>query len=98
MKDLFRLINDEISSSKDKLELLKSSTISEKAKKLHVFSDEIQKLNKTLPEIINSFIKSNGINDIQEKEIKDFTNNAMTDFIVKSDVPGINPNFKVDIQ
>lgn len=97
MKDLFNSINAEISLSKSKIENLKSSSIHEKAIKLDIFATEIQRLNTVLTNRLKSFFNGNDLTEQQVKKIKDFTDNAMTDFITKSGVPGINPNFKLDI-
>jgi hypothetical protein len=97
MKNLFNSINEEISLSKSKFENLKASTLHETSMKFNIFTVEVQRLNTLLTARINSFLKNNDLTDQQVKEIKDFTDKAMTDFITNSGMPGINPNFKIDI-
>jgi len=98
MKNLFNTIDKEILSSKSKFENIDSSTIHGLSQKFGIFSTELQRLDNVLKDIINAFLKSNDLSDLQEKEIKDYTSKAMTDFITKSGVPGINPDFKIDIK
>ncbi len=97
MKNLFNSINEEISLSKSNFESLKSSSLHETSVKFNIFTAEVQRLNTVLTDRLNSFFKDNDLTDQQVKEIKDFTDKAMTDFITKSGIPGINPNFKIDI-
>ena len=97
MKNLFNSINEEISLSISKFENLESSSLRGTAEKFNIFTTEVQRLNSVLTDKLKSFFKDNDLTDQQVKEIKDFTDNAMTDFITKSGVPGINPDFKIDI-
>lgn len=97
MNNLFNTIKSEIETSKSNFENIDSSTIAGMSRKYDYFFKEIQRLNNVLPEIINSFYKSNDLLDSQKQKIEDYVNNAMTDFITKSGVPGINPDYKVKI-
>jgi predicted naringenin-chalcone synthase len=94
MKDLFNAIDNEIISSRSKITPINSSTLSGMQQKHSVFMEEIKRLNDVLTDMVNSFLKSNDLSEAEIREIKDYIGNASTDFITKSGVPGINPNFK----
>jgi len=97
MNDLFNSISSEILQSKTKFIDLKNSTISEKAIRAKVFSVELEHLNKTIPEIVNGFFKSNELTDSQFDELKKFIDDMMTEFMFSSGISVINPNFRFNI-
>ena len=98
MNALFKLITEEISSSKAKFDKIDSSSIPGLARKFTAFGIELERLNKTIPEITNKFLNSKDLTDSQVNEIKEFIDKSMTDFITQTGIPGINPDFKVDVK
>ncbi|MDA3779759.1 MAG: hypothetical protein PF487_06025 [Bacteroidales bacterium] len=96
MKKLFNQINQEISTSDSKFSHLKSDSIHDLSVKMSAFSEELKRLNKRLPELMNSHIKNHKLTDQEIKELKTFIDTSMTDFIANSGVPGINKNFRLD--
>lgn len=98
MKNLFDQINKEIKIAESKFINLNPSNIHEKAQRLNLFGEEYIRLTETLNTIIDDFLKSNNLTDIHVKEIVEFTEKSVNDFIVKTGIIGLNRNYKLKIR
>lgn len=96
MKKLFNEISQEITTSNSKFKHLKSDSFHDLSVKTKYFTEETQRLNKIITELINSHTKKHKLTDQEIKELKIFIDTSMTDFIVNSGSYGINKNFRLD--
>jgi small-conductance mechanosensitive channel len=97
MEEYIKKVNAETRKSLSKLSSTRSKSVSELAKKFNIFTIEIQRLNKKLPEIGNNYIKENNLGDEAIEEIRKINAKALEDFIKKANVPGTNPDIKIKV-
>jgi predicted transcriptional regulator len=98
MEKLLIDINRKVSQSKNRFAGLKNSTIEEKLIRAKAFQKEAKILDKSIPEIVNRFLKSNNLNDEQIDKLKEFIDDIMTDFMLRSGTSGINPDYRFDVK
>lgn len=97
METCFNAIENELNKSKLKIDSLNSRNTTEILEKVKLFNSEILNLNKTIPDIANKFAHENELTETQQTELKSFINSSVTKFIQDLRIPGINPDFKINI-
>jgi len=97
MEECFKAIEIELNKSKEKIDLLHSRSITGLQAKLKVFQEELFSLNKSIPDIANKFARENELTETKKTELKSFVNSSVTKFIQDLRIPGINPDFKINI-
>lgn len=96
MKELINQLSQEISKSQSKFKNLKTDSFDAVIVKNNIFTKEVLRLNKKLPEIINLYTKTNKLTANEIDEIKSLIDNSMTGLIANSGLDGINKNFRFD--
>lgn len=98
MEKLLIEISKKVSQSKNRFTGLKNLTIEEKLIRAKAFQKETKILDKSIPNAVNKYLKSNDLNDEQIDELKKFIDNIMTDFIISSGISGINPDYRFNVK
>lgn len=98
MKPLFESIEKEISKSLNTVQNLSTNgnQFEVLAQKINLFSVELERLNKTIPELSNEYNRTHSLSESDVLKLKEFIDNSMSDFLKKSGVPGVNTKFKFD--
>lgn len=99
MQEIFKKIDNEVYQSKVRLDSTKTTgTVHDALNKVHIFNEEFKRLDQVLKDKVNSFAMINDLTESQIQEIKNYLSEAMTGFIQKSGVPGINLNYEVKVK
>lgn len=97
MKTILEIINKEVSISKSRVENINTSSINGIKQKIEALEDELNRLNSDLKNTVNTYIKSNNLNEKEVFDIKNHLDKVITDFLTNSNIPGINSEYKTNV-
>jgi len=97
MEDCLKIIKKELEKSRIKIVKFNNSDLKSVSNKLSTTISEIKGLNTKLSRISNKYIKDNNLNEIEISKFKEKASELTTDFLHSLNIPGTNPNFKINI-